>query len=360
MNNNFLSTAISGVFDAFRGILTTSRDAACHVSTTTTSFLKRFNIGFLMCGLFCAATIIAHAQSGTVGRLSWSITDDTLTISGTGEMPDFDYTRTPWATHSNSIKNVVIGDGVITIGARAFDSYFELASVTISNSVTSIEDYAFSVCIRLTSVTIPNSVTTIGKNAFGNCNLLTSVTIPNSVTFIGKEAFSSCLALTSINVDNDNTAYSSENGVLFDKAKTTLIQYPSGKEDASYTIPNTVTIIRDNAFFQCNLKSVVIPNSVTIIGDWAFANSGLTSVTIPNSVTIIGEKAFGSEALKEFINHATIPQVIDESVFQAGAEGSENGIYNNANYMTLRVPAGSVAYYRAAEGWKNFKNIVAN
>jgi hypothetical protein len=119
------------------------------------------------------------------------------------------------------------------------------------------------------------------------------VTIPNSVTSIGNSAFSGCKGLTSINVASDNSNYCSVDGVLFNKDKTTLIQYPGGKQGA-YTIPNSVTSIGDYAFPGCSgLTSIDIPNSVTSIGDYAFPGcSGLTSVTIPNSVTSIGEYAF--------------------------------------------------------------------
>jgi len=158
--------------------------------------------------------------------------------------------------------------------------------------VTSIGGWAFSGCTSLTSITIPNSVTSIGEYAFYESGL-TSVTIPNSVTSIGSAAFADC-PLTAINVDTANTAYSSQDGVLYNKAKTTLIQYPKGKTSVSFTIPNSVTSIGVGAFWNCtSLTSVTIPNSVTSIGLQAFSGcTSLASVTIPNSVTSIGNQAF--------------------------------------------------------------------
>jgi len=160
-------------------------------------------------------------------------------------------------------------------------------------------------------------VTGIGDYAFAGCNSLTSVTIPNSVTSIGHDAFGACTSLTSISVGTLNSAYSSVEGVLFNKTQTTLVQYPAGIAATSYSIPNSVTSMGDYAFDSCtsltsitipnsvtsignyvcggctSLSSVTIPAGVTIIGEWAFSGcSSLTNLTIPNSVTSIGQEAF--------------------------------------------------------------------
>ncbi len=139
------------------------------------------------------------------------------------------------------------------------------------------------------------TVTTIVDQAFDWCSELESVTIPSTITTIGNNIFKSCAYITEIIVDGGNTAFSSENGVLFNKDKTVLIYYPSNKTGA-YTIPNTVTTIGDGAFKYCkNLTAVTIQNSVVSIGASAFEGCDkLTSVTIPNSVTSIGEAAFKS------------------------------------------------------------------
>jgi Flp pilus assembly protein protease CpaA len=184
-------------------------------------------------------------------------------------------------------------NGAITItGFTGSPTNIVIPSTTNGYPVKSIGNTAFYDCSSLTSVTIPNSVIIIGAYAFEGTSSLTSVTIPNSVTSIGSQAFAS-FGLTNIAVDAANPNYSSLNGVLFDKAQTTLIQYPLGL-GGTYAIPNSVTSIGISAFYNCsNLTSVTIPNSITSIGDSAFLDcSSLTSVTIPNSVIIIGAYAF--------------------------------------------------------------------
>ena len=194
-------------------------------------------------------------------NLTWTLdADGTLTISGTGAMKDYDYYNnpSPASQKKDSVKKVVIEDGVTSIRNSAFYDCNSLTSITIPNSVTSIGAYAFSNCYYLTNITIPNSVTSIENYAFRSCSSLTSITIPDSVTSIGELAFYSCDSLTSI------------------------------------TISNSVTSIGERAFAYCSrLTSITIPDSVTSIGEAAFAGcSSLTSITIPDSVTSIGDYVF--------------------------------------------------------------------
>ena len=308
--------------------------------------------------LFAANAAVAQMiVSGACGKtendnVTWSYTTlantNILTIAGTGEMADYNSNNhAPWYEYKDDIKTVVIGEGVTSIGKYAFYGLSKLTSVSISASVacicsnafeesgltsiafaegsqlTSIGISAFCDCSRLASITIPvkvtnidnfafwgcgltsvtfaegSQLTSIGAWAFSECSVLTSITIPASVTIIGENAFFSCSALPNINVEEGNTEYASENGVLFNKDKTTLLCYPAGKTESSYNIPLAVTNISTNAFFKCSdLTSITIPASVTSIGYSSFMNcGGLTSVTIlAPSLETYGNKAFDNNA----------------------------------------------------------------
>ena len=170
------------------------------------------------------------------------------------------------------VTDLVIPDGVASIGNGAFIHCSNLTSVTIPNSVTSIGHNAFSSCSSLTSVIIPNSVTSIGNNAFGYCNNLKEVHITDIATWC-KINFGLCCSA--------NPLYYAHN------------LYVNGILVTDLAIPDDVTSIKPNAFCGYTGSSVMIPNSVTSIGEYAFSGcSGLTSVTIPNSVTSMGSKVF--------------------------------------------------------------------
>ncbi len=258
----------------------------------------------------------------------------------------------------SGLEKVTIQDGVEAIGKFAFDGCRKLKDVTLPDSIKSIgdnafqqtglyndyttweelyignhlikvdewalnqggtndyridpgtktiADHAFDGCISLTSITIPDSVVNIGDKAFNGCTGITNMKIPDSVTSIGDEAFYSCSDLTSISVDADNSAYCSENGILYNKSKTEIMRFPSDKTGVSFTIPDGVTKIADGAFEFCrHLTSITIPDGVESIGNNAFSNCyfeeyqngkiiskiGLEKITIPDSVTSIGNSAF--------------------------------------------------------------------
>lgn len=264
----------------------------------------------------------------------------------------------------SSLNNITIPEGVTSIWSFAFYNCSSLSSIMLPAGVTYIGHSTFSGCSRLSSITLPAGVTYIGRYAFQGCSRLSSITIPASVTSISGDAFMGCSSLTGIEVAEDNQNYQSIDGVLFDKAGKRLIRCPGGKKGSysvsagvtniddfafsgcssltgievtednqnyqsvdgvlfnkagteliacpggkkgSYSVPEGVTSIVDEAFRDCSsLSSITIPEGVTSIGNFAFSECrSLSSITIPEGVTSIGHWAF-SECRS--LSSITIPE----------------------------------------------------
>lgn len=267
---------------------------------------------------YTASAATEEYTEGTYGVLTYKNYGDQIEISDCNE-----------TAVEVVIPEEIDGLPVTAIGTHAFDECY-IESITIPDSVTSIYSSAFAHCESLINIIIPDGVTRIGDHAFYGCTALTSVNIPASVTTVGSHAFYCCYGLEEIVVHSDNSEYSSTDGVLFNKDQTNLLHYPCQKSGA-YTIPESVTLIQDYAFYCCDyLTDITIPDGVTWIGEYAFAwCSSLTSVTVPDTVENIGSWAFaGCYDLKEITILSTYCEIYDASATISNNYSNENGGYH--------------------------------
>lgn len=234
--------------------------------------------------------------------------------------------------------------GVTTLAPYCAYSCQNLTGLTIANTVTAIPEKAIWYCNSLTSISIPNSVKTLGSEAFCSCANLTTVTLGTGLQNLAPRAFSSCTRLQTITVSASNPyLYSDSAGVVYNKAKTTLVCAPTALS-GSYTIPNTVTRIEDSAFYWCSgLTGVTIPQSVTAIGSYAFAGTGLTAVTVPGGAKTIEEGAFYSCRSLTDVTIAPGVTAIGDSVF-----------YNCTALLEVSIPStvtaiGESAFFNCTE-----------
>lgn len=228
------------------------------------------------------------------------------------------------------LKTVTIPEGVTHIGDRAFFRCHNLESIVFPEGVVSTGVYIFDGCKKLASVSLPDSLTTIGNYTFSGCSGLASIAIPANTTSVGIWAFNGCTSLASLPVDEGNPVYKSVNGVVFDKAGTTLIHHPNGRA-GDYTVPAGVTAINDRAFHgSAHLTSVSIPDSVVTIGQNAFNGcTSLASVSMSANVNTIAPRAFfNCRSL------ATAP--LTPGIYSIG-----NCAFNNCTSLSsVNIPAG--------------------
>lgn len=277
----------------------------------------------------------------------------------------------------NSATSYIIPDGVKIIESTAFMGTSNLNSIVIPNGVTTIKENAFYLCSNLKNVSIPTSVKSIGEYAFdfsactkenygyyiGNCLIgadneingnftikdgtrlvadsalreidnLGNISIPASVEIIGDCAFLnfSSESLKNITVANENKYFSSENGVLFNKNKTELLCYPCGKNETTYTVPNTVTKLAKVSFSGCKLNKLNLPNNLKYIDESAFTETSLKTLSIPESVEYIGKYTF----LMSGIETVNIPKriaTIEEGTFSCCINLKSVTIDNNIKHI---------------------------
>jgi len=229
---------------------------------TLKKYLSRL-VAVLLCLLFLggiAPRAQAATASGSCGSgLSWTLDGDILTITGSGAMTDFpESTMAPWYNYRREISQVILPEGLTSVGNLAFYGFTALTSVSIPDSVTRIGWYAFAGCTGMTMLDLPDALMTIEDSAFQECTSLPAVRLPGGLKNIGRQAFYRCEALTEI------------------------------------TVPASVNKIGDSCFAFCyKLIRADIRAAVTILPEWTFYGCTLlTDLTLPESITGAKEFAF--------------------------------------------------------------------
>ncbi len=231
-------------------------------------------------------------DEGNLSGIQWKLTKlGTLTISGKGDMPDFNFgnpsvSNRPWNDNISSVQKIIIEDGVTSIGRNAFRKC-DVYSVSIPKSVKKIGDDAFRECRKISYVYL-EGVVTIGERTFQSCDNIRGVTLPACIKEIGSAAFFQCQQLLSVGFDPDTESVTVGDDI-----------FNSCWRLMDVTLPKTMNQIGKNMFYSCMaLPGLIIPEGVTSIGEGAFTNcSYMTTVFIPKSVKQIGIAAFAKSGL---------------------------------------------------------------
>lgn len=245
------------------------------------------------------------------------------------------------ADPTSVLGSVVVKEGTTVIADDAFNGCTGLKSIELPNSVTSIGNGAFVNCYNLETLVIPETVLFLGSGLFAGCSSLKSVVLPSSTTSlidyryfdyyfeeyitvgffegcsslksleipsnvieIQPYTFKNCSALENVTVASDNPCFTSVEGVLYSKDITELVHFPKSSTISTFTLPETITNIKENAFSDCsNLSSVILPKGLTTIGSCAFSCCpSLVAVNIPETVTFLGDYAFSDCGSLQTVN----------------------------------------------------------
>lgn len=191
---------------------------------------------------------------------------------------------------------ISVPDTVTKIHSYAFMGCQAVTEISFSeqSALVTVGDYSFYGC-GISEITLPDGLVSIGEGAFVGCRNLEEVTLSKSLNSIDVLVFDGCPSLKNVFVASTSTAYTSVDGVLYSADKTSLLLYPRGRTDASYTVLGTVITIGQSAFrASAALETVILPSGLREIKDNAFESClSLKTVVIPNSVELIGDSAFG-------------------------------------------------------------------
>ena len=343
-----------------------------------------------------AEDVIAEGKCGD--SVTWKITsDDTLTISGTGDM--YSYASYYWSKYANSVYYVVIEDGITSLANFMFDGFKFISEIKIPDSVTNLGIGSFGGCVNLETVEIGKGMNTFDNTSFGDCLKLEKIIVspenekfadvdgvlfnkektelicfpaywinsdenrrydvekgvesdyilPDSVTSVAESAFCSKIRIRNFYTEN-NLYFTDVDGVLFNKDKTELVRYPSRKEGSAYAVSDDVLNIREGAFaYAENLTGVTLPQNISEIKFKCFYNcTGLKNIVIPQKVTKIGNVAFaGCENLECAVLPDSV-ETLEVRAFDGCVMLSDVEIPRNVKEIPFAV-------FRACESLKNIK-----
>lgn len=295
-----------------------------------------------------------------------------LNIAGPLNGTDIRYLREIMGTDINGnetpgrLQVLNLNDASIVSGGMSYDGQRYTADDIVSRGM-------FAHCLWLQELTLPAGTTAVEENAFENSPSLSVLRFLSQLEEFAPSV--GCSGLTAFEVPSTNPAFSSADGILFNKDMTTLIWYPEGKADPTYQVPPTVTAIGEYAFRNSRLQGIDLPASITEIGQGSFTASSLESVVLPDAVSLIPNGCFqgctelasltlgtktsylseywldGCSSLQHLYVKATdFPPVCHAEAF-VGAEP----LFESC---VLHVPSGCKSIYRNHRVWGQFKTIV--
>lgn len=232
-------------------------------------------------------------SGGTAGEkasISYSFDEatGTLTLTGKGRMPDYNgQNMAPWSSYSNTAKKIVVGEGITYLGEVAFWEFDSAQTAVLPSTLKEIGTAAFGNCSSLTEVNLPEGLEKINDYAFQN-TYVESIRLPSTLKELSALFAWGCCA-QEVTAASGNPFFASSDGVLFTKDMTKLLYYPRKRPGNSYTIPESVKTVGENAFIEAEVLQITIPSSVAKLETGCFSGSWIEALVIPDSVKEMGD-----------------------------------------------------------------------
>lgn len=237
------------------------------------------------------------------------------------------------------ITSIILPETIKEIRESAFagnyNALMRLENIIFNGqNLKSIGNYAFQYCQKLNNINLPTSVENIGNGAFNNCVSLTSFQLPQKLTNLGFYVFSNCARLAEITT-GINQNFSSVDGILYNFDKTELIKYPSGKQDSSFDLPQTIRKIHSESFYAVkNLTNLNLNEGLQEIGTRAFYDCPLQNIIIPSSMIVFNPAVFRNTTIKS-IALSSSTEIIEDNF--NGLYSLENIIVDSSNTMFATI-----------------------
>ncbi len=283
----------------------------------------------------CKVTVTGDEYAGSCNsKITWAFDTDSkvLTLTGSGDIPNYTSSSAPWYSFRGEIKEIVIGSGITSVGNYAFYHCDSAEKITIPEGVTIINDYSFGYCSALKNISLPSSLRNIYFNAFEWCSSLESIEIPSGVGMIYNFTFRGCSALKSVTLPES------------------VVQLAQGSfahciSLENINLPSNLTIIGQQAFFCCeSLKTLHIPASVTTIAANSFQNcDGMEKFTADPESTYLSVDEYGALFNKKKTNLASYPSGSKATSYTVPSTVTTLNYYafeNAVNLESVTLPEG--------------------
>ncbi len=282
-------------------------------------------------------TVLFTLQFYPAGALSSGDYSYRILADGTAEI-------TAWAGTETSvvIPDEIGGAKVSSIGNGAFSYNETIKDVTVPEGVVSVDDHAFGECPALESVTLPESLTWLGDFAFQGDVALQKAALPGGIMRIGDNPFDRCDALEAVELRPDHPFYTAENGILYDLRSMRLITYPAGLKEKTYTVPDWVTAIGLAAFSEnAYIREITLPETLTEIKGNPFCGcKSLTDIHIPkrNPVYAVLDKTLYNIQTLELTAYLWGDERADFTVAQGTSSIGQEAFYKHSELKSVTMP----------------------